>query len=194
VGSTFRAQCLWGQQAASLQPLYAWWVEILETGDIPGSPEGEGSSTLERAGHFCANLTCLLCGASQLGLKVFDLNSEGLLKILGSQKPLHEVSVRCNLPLNVCLEGAYLLLIGAWKTSHGRLDHIKVGLRSASHLFEIIKHHSSNGFERVLGFHGTLLASHVVYPQVVDLNINSPDDLVTTRAARPFPERSTNYR
>jgi hypothetical protein len=36
-------------------------------------------------------------------LKVLDLNAEGLLKILGTQKPLHELSVRCNLPLNVFL-------------------------------------------------------------------------------------------
>jgi hypothetical protein len=31
---------LLSQQAASLQPLDAWWVEILETGQIPGSPDG----------------------------------------------------------------------------------------------------------------------------------------------------------
>src|SRR5262249_38181513 len=117
----------------------------------------------------------ILCGGSQLGLKVFDLNAEGFLKIVSAQKLLREVSVRCNLPLNICLEGAYLLLIGAWKTPHGRLDRIKIALRSASHLFEIIKHQGSNGFEGVLGFHGMLLASHVVYPQIVDININSPD-------------------
>src|SRR6516225_359373 len=92
----------------------------------------------------------LFAGASHLcaSLKVLDLNTEGFLKILGAQKLLPEVSVGCNLPLNVFLEGAYLLLIGAWKGSHGPLDHIKVALRSGSHLFEIFKHHGSNGFER----------------------------------------------
>jgi hypothetical protein len=65
-----------------------------------------------------------------LGLKIFDLNAEGLLKIPGAQKLLPEVSVGCNLLLNVFLEGAYLLLIGAWKASHGPLDHINVALRS----------------------------------------------------------------
>jgi len=51
---------------------------------------------------------------NQPGLKVFGLNAEGFLKILGTQKLLHEISVGCSLLLNVCLEGAYLLLIGAW--------------------------------------------------------------------------------
>src|SRR5262249_53367305 len=74
--------------------------------------------SLERVTHLCANLSCFLCGGLQLRLKEFDLNAEGLLKILGAQKLLAEVSVGCNLPLNVCLEGAYLLLIGAWKASH----------------------------------------------------------------------------
>ena len=46
------------------------------------------------------------------------------------------------------IEGAYLLLIGAWKASHGPLDHIKVALRSGSHLFEIFEHHGSNGKTR----------------------------------------------
>src|ERR1700746_2672182 len=120
-----------------------------------------GSTRLfERASYLCANPSCILCGGSQLGLKVLDLNAEGLLKILGTQKLLRELSVGCNLPLNVCFEGAYLLLIGAWKASHGLLDHIKVALRSASPLFEIFKHHGSNGFERVFfGFHGTLPCS-----------------------------------
>src|SRR5262249_34800865 len=139
------------------------------------SPRGSTRS-LERAGHLCTNLSCILRGGLQLGLKVFDLNAEGLLKILGAQKLLREVSVGCNLPLNVCLERAYLLLIGAWKAPHGLLDHIKVALRSASHLFEMFKHHGSNGFERVFfAFHGMLLASHAVYPQVVEVNISSPD-------------------
>jgi hypothetical protein len=72
-----------------------------------------------------------------------------------------------NLPLNVFLEGANLLLIGAWKASHGPLDHIKVALRSGSHLFEIFKHHGSNGFERVfVGCHVTLPASYAIYLQV----------------------------
>src|SRR6516165_2026794 len=75
-------------------------------------------------------------GASHLcvSLKVLDLNTEGFLKILGAQELLPEVSVGCNLPLNAFLEGAYLLLIGAWKGSHGPLDHIKVALRSGFHL------------------------------------------------------------
>jgi hypothetical protein len=71
------------------------------------------------------------------------------------------------LPLNAFLEGAYLLLIGAWKGSHGPLDHIKVAPRSGSHLFEIFKHHGSNGFERVFfGCHVTLPASYAIYLQV----------------------------
>jgi len=109
-----------------------------------------GSTRLfERASHLCANLSCFLCGGLQLGLKKFDLNAEGLLKILGAQKLLANVSVGGSLPLNVCLEGAYLLLIGARKGSHGPLDHINVALRGASDLFEIFKHHGSNGFVRV---------------------------------------------
>src|SRR6516165_7974894 len=73
--------------------------------------------------------------------------------------------VGCNLSLNVGLEGAYLLLIGARKASHGLLDHIKVALRSASHLVEIFMHHGSDGFERVFcGFHVMLPASHGIYP------------------------------
>src|SRR6516162_3521965 len=118
----------------------------------------------ERASHLCANLSCIQCGALQLGLKVLDLNTEGFLKILGAQKLLPEVSVGCNLPLNAFLEGAYLLLIGAWKGSHGPLDHIKVALRSGSHLFEIFKHLGSNGFERVFfGCHVTLPASYAIW-------------------------------
>jgi hypothetical protein len=102
---------------------------------------------------------CLLCGGPQLGLKVLNLNTEGLLKILGAQKALHEVSIGCNLPLNVFLESAYLLLIGAWKEAHGPLDHINVDLRDESHPFEIFKHHGSNGIEGAFfGFHVTLPA------------------------------------
>ena len=63
--------------------------------------------SVERACYPCADLTCLLCGGPQLGLEVLDLNAKGLLKILRTQKPLHEVSVGCNLPLNVFLEGAW---------------------------------------------------------------------------------------
>ena len=37
---------LLSQQAASLQPLDAWWVEILETGEIPGSPEGQADKAI----------------------------------------------------------------------------------------------------------------------------------------------------
>src|SRR6516165_1115263 len=126
----------------------------------PRTSVSRGSTrSIERASHLCANPSCILCCVLQLGLKVLDLNAEGLLKIPGAQKLLPEVSVVCNLPLNVCLEGAYLLLIGAWKASHGPLEHIKVALRSASHLFEIFKHHGLNCFERVFfGFHGTLPA------------------------------------
>src|SRR6516164_9897622 len=51
----------------------------------------------ERASRLCANLSCIRCGALQLGLKVLDLNTEGFLKILGAQKLLPEVSVGCNL-------------------------------------------------------------------------------------------------
>src|SRR6516164_2706634 len=104
-----------------------------------------GSTRLfERASDLCANLSCILCGGPQLGLQELGLNAEGFLKILGTQKLLHELSVGCNLPLNVCLEGAYLLLIGARKASHGPLDHINVALRCASDLFVIFKHHGSN--------------------------------------------------
>ena len=68
-----------------------------------------GSTRLfERASHLCANLSCFLCGGLQLGLKKFDLNAESLLKILGAQKLLAEISIGGSLPLNVCLEGAYL--------------------------------------------------------------------------------------
>ena len=99
-------------------------------------------------------------GEPQLGPKVLGLNAEGVLKILGAQKLLAEVSVGGNLPLNVFHEGAYLLLIGARNVSHGPLDHINVGLRGESHPFEIFKHHGSYGFERVFfGFHVTLAAS-----------------------------------
>ena len=56
----------------------------------------------ERASRLCANLSCIRCGALQLGLKVLDLNTGGFLKILGAQKLLPEVSVGCNLPLKVC--------------------------------------------------------------------------------------------
>ena len=35
---------LLSQQAASLQPLDAWWAELLETGEIPGSPDGSGQA------------------------------------------------------------------------------------------------------------------------------------------------------
>jgi len=115
--------------------------------------------SVERASYPCADLTCLLCGGPQLGLEVLDLNAKGLLKILRTQKPLHELSVGCNLPLNVFLEGAYLLLIGTWNVSHGPLDHINVGLRGNPHPFEVFKHHGSNGVEGVFfGFHVTLRA------------------------------------
>ena len=57
-----------------------------------------GSARLfERASHLRANLSCIRCGALQLGLKVLDLNTKGFLKILGAQKLLPEVSVDCNL-------------------------------------------------------------------------------------------------
>jgi hypothetical protein len=126
-----------------------------------------GSTRLfERASHLCANLGCIFCTGPQLGLKVFGLNAEGLRKILGAQKPLSEVSVGCNLPLDVFLERAYLLLIGTWKGSHGLLEHNKVALRSASYPFEIFMHHCSDRFEWViLVFHGTLPVSHAVYLQ-----------------------------
>jgi hypothetical protein len=39
----------------------------------------------ERTSDLCANLTCILRARLQLGLKVFGLNAEGLLKILGTQ-------------------------------------------------------------------------------------------------------------
>src|SRR6516225_5326267 len=114
--------------------------------------DGRFGNPFAGASHLCASL------------KVLDLNTEGFLKILGAQKLLPEVSVGCNLPLNAFLEGAYLLLIGAWKGSHGPLDHIKVALRSGSHLFEIFKHRGSNGFERVFfGCHVTLPASYAIW-------------------------------
>ena len=116
------------------------YTELSVTGSVQGllALISVGSTrSFERASHLCANLSCILRAGPQLGLKVFGLNAEGLRKILGAQKPLSEVSVGCNLPLNVFLEGAYLLLIGAWKGSHGLLEHIKVALRSASHPFEI---------------------------------------------------------
>jgi hypothetical protein len=59
---------LLSQQAASLPPLDAWWVELLETGEIPGSPDGfEGkaiSGDYEEETSFSAKtraglLTCL---------------------------------------------------------------------------------------------------------------------------------------
>jgi hypothetical protein len=37
---------LLSQQAASLSPLDAWWVELLETGEIPGSPDGHADKTI----------------------------------------------------------------------------------------------------------------------------------------------------
>ena len=53
-----------------------------------------GSTRLfERASHLCANLSRILCAGLQPGLKVFGLNAEGLLKILGAQKLLPEVSL-----------------------------------------------------------------------------------------------------
>jgi len=67
---------------------------------VTGSVQGflamisRGSARLfERASHLCANLSCIQCGALQLGPKVLDLNTEGLLKILGAQKLLPEVSL-----------------------------------------------------------------------------------------------------
>jgi hypothetical protein len=57
--------------------------------------------SFERASYLCADLSCIVCAGLQLGLKVFGLNAEGLLKILSAQKLLPEVSVGCNLPLNV---------------------------------------------------------------------------------------------
>ena len=45
---------------------------------------------------------------------------------------------------------------------------------------------ASNGF--FFGFHGTLLASHAVYPQVVDVNISSLDRFLDfDQAARSRP-------
>ena len=49
---------------------------------------------------------------------MLDLNAEGLLKILGTQKPLHELSARCKVRL---------LLIGAWKETHDPHGQINVG-------------------------------------------------------------------
>jgi hypothetical protein len=51
----------------------------------------------ERASHLCANLTCIQCGALQLGLKVLDLNTEGFLKILArrSFSPKSRLAATC---------------------------------------------------------------------------------------------------
>ena len=50
-------------------------------------------------------------------------------------------------------------MVEAAKYSVFPLDNSFTAQRSASHLFEIFKHHGLNGFERVFfGFHGTLLA------------------------------------
>jgi len=129
-------------------------------------------------------------GEPQLGPKVFDLNAEGVLKILGAQKLLAEVSIGGNLPLSVFHEGAYLLLIGARNVSHGPLDHINVALRSEFHPFEIFKHHGSNGFERVFfSFHVTLAASHLLDTGIVcpsEPRVNGPRILV--RVALRFPQ------
>src|SRR6516165_5033302 len=74
---------------------------------------------MHRCLYPCADLSCLHCGGPQLGLKVLDLNTEGFLKMPGTQKPLHQVSVGCNLPLDVFSEGTYFLLISAWKERMG---------------------------------------------------------------------------
>jgi len=50
-----------------------------------------------------------------LRLKVFDLNAEGLLEILCTQKPFQEIRVCCHLPLKVWLEVGYLNRIGSRK-------------------------------------------------------------------------------
>jgi len=45
------------------------------------APISRGSiRSFERASYLCANLSCILCAGLQLGLKVFGLNAEGLLK------------------------------------------------------------------------------------------------------------------
>ena len=156
------------------------------------------SSWFATVSHFprarCGNLENLPSesgtGEPQLGPKVLDLNAEGVLKILGAQKLLAEVSVGGNLPLNVFHEGAYLLLIGARNVSHGPLDHINVALRSEFHPFEIFKHHGSNGFERVFfSFHVTLAASHLLDTGIVcpsEPRVNGPRILV--RVALRFPQ------
>jgi len=53
-------------------------------------------------------------------------------------------------------------MIGAWKGPESFLEHIKVALRSACHLFEIFMHHGSN----LSTFHLWLIASAVVAPGV----------------------------
>ena len=89
----------------------------------------------------------MLCAAPQLVLEVFCLNAEGLLKTLCAQKLLAKVSVGCHLLLNVCREGAYLVLIGTWTPA------------AISKFSSIMARTASNAF-----FSVSMERSHAVYP------------------------------
>ena len=49
----------------------------------------------ERLSIYCANLSCILRTDLQPRLKVFGLNAEGFLKILGTQKLLSRLAAAC---------------------------------------------------------------------------------------------------
>ena len=66
-----------------------------------------------------AELACVFCDDLQLRLKVFDLDAESFLEVLRTEKLFDEVTVCCNLPLKVCFEIGYCVLIGTRKALHG---------------------------------------------------------------------------
>jgi hypothetical protein len=101
-------------------------------------------------------LACVLRDSLQLRLKVFDLNAESFLEILCTQKFFQKVSVCRNLPLQICFEIGYSVLISTGKALHGLFNHIDVALTGALHLLEIFKHEGLEGLKGVLICHGTL--------------------------------------
>jgi hypothetical protein len=67
------------------------WVNSPTRANGIGSVQGflalisrSSTRSIERASHLCANPSCITCGGLELGLKVLDLNAEGLLKIPGA--------------------------------------------------------------------------------------------------------------
>ena len=118
-----------------------------------------GSGTLENLSGESGS------GEPQLGPKVLGLNAEGVLKILGAQKLLAEVSVGGSLPLDVCLEGAYFA--PRWRLERPAWSSRPYQCSFAWRLRPFRDFHASwLGRLRTVFFgfgHGTLLASVAVY-------------------------------